>query len=210
MRNLLSCCRGASAFVTVVALTPLIGAVALGAEAASWYVTKQQAQSAADAAAYSGALRLACTGGGCDAQTVDYRGKEFAARNGFCNAKDTGYPGSACLTSLAAGVSQSVQITVGNYSGGTFAAASNGTAVQAVVSQTQPTYLAGVLGLSSLQVGATAVAQVNTTAAASCTSNCGCILQKDTNPSGGTGLSMSNGANMKSHPTMYRFGERNR
>ena len=56
MHNLLRCRRGSAAFVTVIALVPLIGVVALGAEAGSWYVTKQHAQNAADAAAYSGAL----------------------------------------------------------------------------------------------------------------------------------------------------------
>ena len=61
MRNLLHCRRGSVAFATVVALVPLIGVVALGAEAGSWYVTKQHAQNAADAAAYSGGLRLACS-----------------------------------------------------------------------------------------------------------------------------------------------------
>ena len=60
MHNLLRCRRGSAAFATVVALVPLIGVVALGGEAGSWYVTKQHAQNAADAAAYSGALRLAC------------------------------------------------------------------------------------------------------------------------------------------------------
>ena len=58
MRNLLRCRRGTAAFATVIALVPLIGAIALGGEAGSWYVTKQHAQNAADAAAYSGALRL--------------------------------------------------------------------------------------------------------------------------------------------------------
>ena len=61
MRNLLRCRRGSAAFATVVALVPLIGVVALGGEAGSWYVTKQHAQNAADAAAYSGALRVACS-----------------------------------------------------------------------------------------------------------------------------------------------------
>ncbi len=61
MRNLLRCRRGTVAFATVIALVPLIGVVSLGAEAGSWYVTKQHAQNAADAAAYSGALLLACT-----------------------------------------------------------------------------------------------------------------------------------------------------
>ena len=61
MRNLLRCRRGSVAFATVVALVPLIGVVALGAEAGTWYVTKQHAQNAADAAAYSGGLKLACS-----------------------------------------------------------------------------------------------------------------------------------------------------
>jgi Flp pilus assembly protein TadG len=48
MHNLLRCRRGSAAFATVVALVPLIGVVALGGEAGSWYVTKQHAQNAAD------------------------------------------------------------------------------------------------------------------------------------------------------------------
>ena len=90
MRNLLRCRRGSAAFATVVALVPLIGVVALGAEAGSWYVTKQHAQNAADAAAYSGGLRLACSimpdAPATIHKTVDYRGKQFAAQNAFCNA----------------------------------------------------------------------------------------------------------------------------
>jgi len=90
MRQLLRCRRGAAAFATVVALVPLVGFVALGGEAGSWYVTKQNAQNAADSAATSGALKLACTlSGSCnDTFTVAYRGMEFAARNGFCNTGD--------------------------------------------------------------------------------------------------------------------------
>ena len=154
MRNLLRCCRGSASFATVVALVPLIGAVALGAEGGSWYVTRQHAQNAADAAAYSGALRLACSlaaGGGvacADANSVDYRGKQFAAQNAFCNAGDTSYPGSRCLTSLPSGTSQAVQTAV------------NGNFVQATVSQQQPAYLAAVLGLSTVSIGATATAEV--------------------------------------------------
>ncbi len=115
MRNLLRCRRGSAAFATVVALVPLIGVVALGAEAGSWYVTKQHAQNAADAAAYSGGLRLACDNcwhPALDTQTVDYRGKQFAAQNAFCNAGDTSYPGRRCATSLPTGISQTVQINI--------------------------------------------------------------------------------------------------
>src|SRR5262245_40090677 len=93
---MLRCRRGSVAFATVVALVPLIGFVALGAEAGSWYVTKQRAQNAADAAAYSGGLRLACSISGssnCDtAHDYVYRGKQFADRNSFCDARDTSYP----------------------------------------------------------------------------------------------------------------------
>jgi len=55
MHNLLRCRRGSAAFATVAAMVPLIGVVALGGEAGSWYVIKQHAQNAADAAAISGA-----------------------------------------------------------------------------------------------------------------------------------------------------------
>src|SRR6266403_3666982 len=115
MRNLLRCRRGSVAFATVIALVPLIGVVALGAEAGSWYVTRQHAQNAADAAAYSGALSLACTiSGATCANSVVYYGKQFAAQSGFCNSGDTAYPGTNCATSLPTGVSQAVTIEIGD------------------------------------------------------------------------------------------------
>src|SRR6266568_3923063 len=157
MRNLLRCRRGSAAFATVIALVPLIGAVALGGEAGSWYVTKQHAQNAADAAAYAGALRLACSlGPSCtDTNTVDYRGKEFAAQNAFCNAGDTSYPGSNCRTTLPNGTSQTVQVASLTSWNGT-----NGNFVQATVSQQQRAQLAAVLGFSTVNIPATAVASV--------------------------------------------------
>src|SRR5215469_7287357 len=119
MHNLPRCRRGSAAFVTVVALVPLIGVVALGGEAGSWYVTKQHAQNAADSAAMSGAMAIAIqnTPGSAisDSQTYDYRGKEFAAQSAFCNAGDTSYPGSKCVTTLPTGTSQTVQIDRGTY-----------------------------------------------------------------------------------------------
>jgi hypothetical protein len=151
MRNLLRCHRGSAAFATAVAMVPLAGAIALGAEAGSWYVAKQQAQNAADAAAYSGGLRLACSlaPSSCtDTQSVDYRAKEFAAQNSFCDGSDTtSYPGSRC-TGLPKGFSQTVQV------------AATASTVQATVSQTQPAYLAQLFGLSTVTMNATATAQV--------------------------------------------------
>ena len=160
MHNLLRCRRGSAAFATVVALVPLIGVVALGGEAGSWYVTKQHAQNAADAAAYSGALRLACANAAdrcacTDTQSVDYRGKQFAAQNAFCNAGDTSYPGSQCALAFRQEPrrpSRSIRSLHGTGSTGNF--------VQATVSQQQPAYLAKVLGLSTVNIGATAIAKV--------------------------------------------------
>ena len=166
MHNLLRCRRGSAAFATVIALVPLIGVVSLGGEAASWYVTKQHAQNAADSAAMSGAMTIAIQTGGdpalSDSQTYVYRAKQFAAQNAFCNAGDTSYPGSLCATTLPTGISQTVQIDRGTYDSvsRSWTTAALGSFVRATVSQQQPTYLAKVLGLSTVTIPAQAIAQV--------------------------------------------------
>jgi hypothetical protein len=138
MLNLLRCRRGSAAFATVAALAPLIGAVVLGGEFASWYVTIQQAQNAADAAAYSGGLGCANTQS-CTSAIAQAAGQPFAQKNGFSNTAP-----------------QAVSIGVLSSWNG-----DNGTFVRAQVSQTQPVYLAAVLGLSSpVSLGATAIAKV--------------------------------------------------
>lgn len=158
MRGLLHSRRGAAAFATVIALVPLIGVVALGGEAGSWYVTRQHAQNAADSAAVSGATQQLCLSDptSCTVtQTVDYRAKQSAAQNSFCNTGSASYPGSQCAGSLPAGISQTV--TVASLTSWKGAA---GNYVQATVSQQQPAYLARVLGLSTVNIPATAVAMV--------------------------------------------------
>jgi Putative Flp pilus-assembly TadE/G-like len=165
MRSLLHSRRGSVAFATVIALVPLIGVVALGGEAGSWYVTRQHAQNAADAAAYSGAVQQLCLMNAPCAvtQTVDYRAKQSAAQNAFCNAGGTSYPGSQCSTSLPTGVSQTVTIaSLASWNG------APGTFVQATVSQQQPAYLAQVLGLSTVTIPATAIAKVQSLPAPPC------------------------------------------
>jgi hypothetical protein len=132
---------------------PLIGVVAIGGEAGSWYVTRQHAQNAADAAAYSGGLTLACSNSGssdCDtAHDYVYRGKQFAAQNRFCNAGES-YPGSNCA-SLSTGTTQTVQIDQ-----------PTGDRVRAIVSQQQPAYLSRVLGLfpDGVDIRVQAIAEV--------------------------------------------------
>lgn len=191
MRNLLRSRRGAAALATVIALVPLIGVVALGAEAGSWYVTQKHAQNAADSAAFSGALRLSCTiaGATCDTQTVDYRGKEFAAQNGFCNSspKDSApYPDTQCPPSLPTRVSRAVQIDIGTYNAGTFTTppAGIGNAVRARVSQQQPAYLSAVLGLTAVNIPAQAIALVQLPSKV-------CALALGPDPSGGGALKIA-------------------
>ncbi|MFB6464484.1 pilus assembly protein TadG-related protein [Bradyrhizobium tunisiense] len=159
MRNLRRCNRGSVAFAYVIALVPLVGVMALGAEAGSWHVTKQHAQSAADAAAYSGGLTLACTistSTNCDTgQDYVYRGKQFAAQNSFCN---TGESFTGCA--LPAGTTRTVEVDRGSYSAGAWASSGSGNFVRAVVAQQQPTYLAGVLGLSTANIRAQAIVEI--------------------------------------------------
>jgi hypothetical protein len=86
---------------------------------------------------------------GCDTQSISYRGTEFAAQSGFCNAGDTTtYPGSRCIT-LPSGISQTVTITT-----------PTATRVKATVGQQQPAYLARVLGFSTINIFAKAIAEV--------------------------------------------------
>jgi hypothetical protein len=169
MRKLLRCRRGSVAFATVIALVPLIGVVALGAEAGSWYATKQHAQGAADAAAISGAMALACSRSGstasnsCDTNVVS-RGEDFAAQNGFCNAGDSSYPGSNCgSVPLPKNTTRTVDIKQGTFTANTFTISASGTFVRAIVTQHQPAYLAAVLGLTGVTIPATAIAEVQDT-----------------------------------------------
>ncbi|WP_063694602.1 pilus assembly protein TadG-related protein [Bradyrhizobium stylosanthis] len=166
MRKLAHCRRGSVAFATVIALVPLIGFVALGAEAGSWYVTKQNAQNAADAAAYSGGLSLACSlnsvaESDCDrTQDYIYRGKQMAAQNKFCNSSgDPVYPGSTCGTAQAS-TTQTVSIDRGTYSAGAWTSSSTGMHVLATVAQQQPGYLAQILGMSAVTIRSSAVVEI--------------------------------------------------
>src|SRR5262245_24744497 len=193
MHNLLRCRRGSAAFVTVIALVPLIGVVAVGGEAGSWYVTKQHAQNAADSAAMSGAYTIAIQKAAVptisDSQTYDYRGKQFAAQNAFCNAGDTSYPGSQC-TSPPTGTTRTVQIDRGNFAApNSWTSSATGTAVRAIVSQQQPAYLARVLGLSTVNIPAQAIARVDNPKEL-------CILGLGSSPSNQSALTLSGGGSL--------------
>jgi Flp pilus assembly protein TadG len=80
LKQLLRDRRGVSAVFVALAATVLIGFVALGAEAGLWYAIKRQDQSAADAAAISGAYEVAA---GQAYSDVCALAKRDAASNGF-------------------------------------------------------------------------------------------------------------------------------
>src|SRR2546429_645872 len=192
MHNLLRCGRGSAAFVTVIALVPLIGVVAVGGEAGSWYVTKQHAQNAPNpptlAVSYTITLHRAAVPTISDSQTYDYRGKQFAAQNAFCNAGDTSYPGSQC-TSPPTGTTRTVQIDRGNFAANSWTSSATGTAVRAIVSQQQPAYLARVLGLSTVNIPAQAIARVDNPKEL-------CILGLGSSPSSKSALTLSGGGSL--------------
>jgi Flp pilus assembly protein TadG len=161
----LRCRRGSVATVFAALAVPLVGMAALGAELGSWYLLQRRAQNAADAAAYSGALRLAAAQ--ADSQTVGFRARQFAAQNGFCSQGDAAaYPGATC-PSVPQGTTRSVLVSTGTYAAGSFTVAAtqgSGNAVQVQVSQTLPTHFAALFTGRTFTVDARAIAQVQTPA----------------------------------------------
>lgn len=88
MNKLLCCRRGSVAFGTLAAMLPLIGMMALGAEAGSWYIIRGNEQNAADAAALAGAYTLAANPA-ASLSTIQADGTLFATKNGFLASEVT-------------------------------------------------------------------------------------------------------------------------
>jgi Flp pilus assembly protein TadG len=113
--------RGSVSLFFAGSATVLLGCVALATEAGSWYVSRRNAQNAADAAA--GAAVLALAGGG-NAAAGRLAAEELARRNGF---------------QAATGTTVTVNIPP---SAGPFAG--DATAAEVVIRQTQSLLLAGL------------------------------------------------------------------
>lgn len=163
LKRFLRCRRGAVGLMATMSLPVFVAMIGFGTEVGMWYADQRHAQSAADAAAYSGAFWIAQNATNPDTQTLDYRAREFAAQNGFCSTGDANalsYPSSNC-GSVPPSITQTVTITRGNYSGGAFTASATGNAVQAIASQVQATLFSRIwLTSSTVTIGATAIAQV--------------------------------------------------
>lgn len=81
--------RGATAVAFGVAATAVIGIVGLGTEGGTWYLTRRDAQNAADPAAYAGAVRLSLAQAALSQSFANARTQaintatDTATRNGF-------------------------------------------------------------------------------------------------------------------------------
>ena len=123
--------------MTAFSLIALCALVGLAADTGYFFDCKRQMQTAADAAALAGAEQLRRAGNGQIVSAAD----AAAASNGFTN--------NVSGTSIAVHIPPSS----GYYT-------SDGSYVEAIISQTRPTLFMGILGLPSAKVSARAVAGV--------------------------------------------------
>jgi len=123
--------------MTAFSLIALCALVGLAADTGYFFDCKRQMQTAADAAALAGAEQLRRGGNGQIVSAAD----AAAASNGFTN--------NVSGTSIAVHIPPSS----GYYT-------SDGSYVEAIISQTRPTLFMGILGLPSAKVSARAVAGV--------------------------------------------------
>jgi Flp pilus assembly protein TadG len=151
LKRLLRDRRGVTAVFVALAATVLIGFVGLGAETGLWYAVKRQDQSAADAAAISGAYEKAA---GQAYSDVCALAKRDAASNGF-TFQSYSCPGtSPGCTNPSAG-----QMCANNPP---VSGASNGDdkAVEVILNRQQNALLANLF-LSNVTITSRAVAKVN-------------------------------------------------
>ena len=111
--------RGSAGVIAALAAPALLGFAALAIDVGSWYYAKQQVQTAADAAAYSGAMLLAR--GVPDAAHIQQVATGDAARNG-----------------ASAGRGDLIRVNVNTSS----------RSVEVNVSRTAPVFFSGVLGFA--------------------------------------------------------------
>jgi Flp pilus assembly pilin Flp len=77
---------GATAIMTALALTMLVGFVGLGTEVGMWYAERRAMQTASDAAAMGAAFEIYKNGE--EAEGIDEAGQADSTRNGFTNGSD--------------------------------------------------------------------------------------------------------------------------
>ncbi len=130
---------GATAIMTALALTVLVGCVGLGTEVGMWYAERRAMQSASDAAAMGAAFDIYKNGKESDG--IEAAGKADSARNGFTDGADD------------------VLVAVNHPpEDGKFA--NKETAVEAVVSKTRPSLFGSLFMGDSVEIKVRSVATV--------------------------------------------------
>jgi hypothetical protein len=148
--------RGATAAVMAVTIATLIGFGGLGVETGFWFSEKRHYQTAADAAALSGAFQLAaqipniCSGGATATNMTPIR------KTGTTLATTNGYNGPLAVAGSAVSTTETLYInsppTSGSYAG-------NNCAVEAILYEPKRALLAAVYE-PSVTIGTRAVALV--------------------------------------------------
>ena len=157
---------GTIAVMTGLCATVLVGFAALAIDAASWQVAQRSMQGAADTAAYSAGLAYTKS----DGTSYVTQAKAITAAQGYVDGRN------------GAAVAVNQPPTSGGY-------ASNATAIEVVIQQPQPRFLAGLILSSNPTVSARAVVTISNN------SN-GCILALD--KTANQAISVSGSANINS------------
>jgi Flp pilus assembly protein TadG len=167
--------NGSAAVMVAVSLIAVLGMMGLAIDVGQLRLAKQRLQMAADAAALAAGLELTDCGNTPNCSTLKAAAQSALTENSFT--------GSTLLTNCAASSTTTLTLTVNN---GPCALGAgnphNGNAnyVEVVVSQPQPTYFAGILGISSVLI--------KTRAEAARTGGTNCMFALD--PSGSGAISV--------------------
>ena len=143
LQRLLRDRRGATLVLVALAFTVLIGFTALGVETGLWYAVKRQDQSAADAAALSGAYEKAA---GQLYSQICGQVKHDAAANGFT------FQSYSCPSSSPACTSPSSGQMCANNPSVLGSNAGDDKAVEVILAQQQDTFLANLF-LANVTIG---------------------------------------------------------
>jgi len=163
VRNFCNDQRGTIAVMTGLCAVALAGFTALAIDVASWQVAQRSMQGAADVAAYSAAIAYDKN----DGTSYVTQAKGIAAAQGYVDGRN------------GATVAVNQPPKYGSYTG-------NSTAIEVVIQQPQPRFLAGLFLSSNPTVSARAVATV---------SNPSCILALDKTASQAISVSGSSSIN---------------
>jgi Flp pilus assembly protein TadG len=143
---------GSAAVLVAISLVPIFGMMGLAIDVGQLRFAKQRLQMTADAAALAGALELNTCGATADCSALETAAQNALTENGFTGSTLQ----SGCIPT---GTGLAISVNNGPCALGSQNPHNGNTKyVEAVVSQTQPTYFAGMLGIRTVQIMARAEA----------------------------------------------------